>query len=113
MSSESLSLEIHHIDVSECKETKGKIVIMKGSIFWDIMLYLLKVNQHSGGTCHLHLQGQRISQARNGSINFYIVDDTTLEVSYKSINVFNSYEEEQTNRQHHTISLHFIIDQKL
>jgi hypothetical protein len=25
----------------------------------------LKVKRHCGGTCHLHLQGQRISQARN------------------------------------------------
>jgi hypothetical protein len=36
---------------------------MKSSIFWDIEL--LKVNGRFGGTCRLHLQGQRISQARN------------------------------------------------
>jgi hypothetical protein len=32
--------------------------LLKSSIFWDIMLCSsrLKVNQHFGGTCHLHLQ---------------------------------------------------------
>jgi hypothetical protein len=40
-------------------------VVMKSSIFWDIMsCSTLKVNRHFGGTCHLHLQGQRISQAK-------------------------------------------------
>jgi hypothetical protein len=38
----------------------------KSSIFWDIMLCsLLNINWCFGGTCRLHLQGQRISQARN------------------------------------------------
>jgi hypothetical protein len=41
-------------------------VAVKSSIFWDIILCNpLKANQHFGGTCHLHLQGQRLSQARN------------------------------------------------
>jgi hypothetical protein len=36
------------------------------SIFLDVTsCSLLKVNWHFGGTCHAHLQGQRISQARN------------------------------------------------
>jgi hypothetical protein len=36
------------------------------SIFWDITLCsTLKANRHFGGLCCLHLQGQRISQARN------------------------------------------------
>jgi hypothetical protein len=36
------------------------------SIFWDMMpCSLLKVNWSFRGTCHLHLQGWRISQARN------------------------------------------------
>jgi hypothetical protein len=39
---------------------------MKSSIFWGLMLCSpSKVNQRSGRTCCLHLQGQRISQARN------------------------------------------------
>jgi hypothetical protein len=39
---------------------------MKSSLFWDIIpCSLFKVNRHFGGICHLHLQGQRISQARN------------------------------------------------
>jgi hypothetical protein len=38
---------------------------MKTSIFWDIMSCSpLKVNQRCGGTCCLHLQGRRISQAK-------------------------------------------------
>jgi hypothetical protein len=41
-------------------------VVMKSSILWDITLRSpLKVNQRFGGTCHLHLQGRRIGQARN------------------------------------------------
>jgi hypothetical protein len=36
------------------------------TIFWDIMLCSpLKVNRHFGGTYCLHIQGRRISQARN------------------------------------------------
>jgi hypothetical protein len=32
-------------------------VVMKSSVFWDIMLYsLLKVNRRFGGTRHLQLQ---------------------------------------------------------
>jgi hypothetical protein len=42
------------------------VVIMKSSIFWNVTACRpLKVNWHSGGTCHLHLQGQRMSQASN------------------------------------------------
>jgi hypothetical protein len=41
-------------------------MVMKGSIFWDTTpCSLLKDKQCFGGTCPLHLQGQRISQARN------------------------------------------------
>jgi hypothetical protein len=41
-------------------------VVMKSSVFWDITLCsLLKVNHCFRQTCHLHLQGWRISQARN------------------------------------------------
>jgi hypothetical protein len=38
-------------------------VPMKSPIFWDIMP--LKVKRHFRGPCRLHLQGRRISQARN------------------------------------------------
>jgi hypothetical protein len=39
-------------------------VVIKSSIFWDISsCSLLKVNRRFGGTCRLHLQGRRISQA--------------------------------------------------
>jgi hypothetical protein len=39
-------------------------VVLKSSFFWDITSCSpLKVNRHFGGTCHLHLQGQRISHA--------------------------------------------------
>lgn len=41
-------------------------VVIKSSIFWDIMPYsLLKLNQCRRGTCRLHFRGQRICQARN------------------------------------------------
>jgi hypothetical protein len=40
-------------------------VVMKNSIFWDVMPYCpLKVNGRFGGTCSPHLQGGRISQAK-------------------------------------------------
>jgi hypothetical protein len=39
-------------------------VVMKSSVLWDITLCTPpKVNQHFRGTCHLHLQGQTVSQA--------------------------------------------------
>jgi hypothetical protein len=41
-------------------------VVMKSSIFWDITpCSPLKVNWRFGGTCRLHLQGRKISRARN------------------------------------------------
>jgi hypothetical protein len=40
------------------------VVAMKSSIFWDIACSAPKVNRHFEGTCHLHLHGQRISQAQ-------------------------------------------------
>jgi hypothetical protein len=41
-------------------------VKLKISTFWDITpCSLLKVKWCFGGTCCLHLQGRRISQARN------------------------------------------------
>jgi hypothetical protein len=39
---------------------------MKSHIFWDITpCSQLKINQRLRGTCRLHFQGRRISQARN------------------------------------------------
>jgi hypothetical protein len=41
-------------------------VVMKSSVFWDITPFSpLKVNRRFGGTRRLHVQGRRISQARN------------------------------------------------
>jgi hypothetical protein len=41
-------------------------VVMKTSTFWDITpCNPLKVNRRFGETCHVHLQGRRISQERN------------------------------------------------
>jgi hypothetical protein len=43
---------------------KKCLQVLKTSIFWDIKpCSLLKVSQCFGGTCHLHVQGQRINQA--------------------------------------------------
>jgi hypothetical protein len=43
-----------------------KITMMKSSIFWDITSCSpLKVNRLFGGKCCFHLQGGRISRARN------------------------------------------------
>jgi hypothetical protein len=45
---------------------------MKSYIFWDIMSCSpLRINRHFGGTCHLYLQGRRISQARNQATSFH------------------------------------------
>jgi hypothetical protein len=39
---------------------------MKSSVLWDMTpCSLLEVNQSFRGTCYLHLQGCRVSQARN------------------------------------------------
>jgi hypothetical protein len=41
-------------------------VVMKSSVFRDVIpCSSLKVNRHFRGTCRLHLQGERICQARN------------------------------------------------
>jgi hypothetical protein len=41
-------------------------VVMKSSIFWDIMSCSpLKVTPRFGGTCRLHLQIRRMSQTTN------------------------------------------------
>jgi hypothetical protein len=41
-------------------------VVMKSTVFWGITLCNpLKANRRFGGTCRLHIQGRRISQARN------------------------------------------------
>jgi hypothetical protein len=43
-------------------------VVMKSTIFWDITPCIsMKVNRRFGGTYRLHLQGRRISKARNQS----------------------------------------------
>jgi hypothetical protein len=56
------------IDLILHKEAGLEVLIeavMKGTIFWDIKpCNLLKVKRHFRGTYHLHIQGQRISQAR-------------------------------------------------
>jgi hypothetical protein len=44
----------------------NKRIILKGTIFWDIMPCCpLKVNRLFGGTYRLHLQGRQISRAGN------------------------------------------------
>jgi hypothetical protein len=41
-------------------------VVMKSAIFWDITPYSpLSINRRFGGTYSLHLQGKKISRARN------------------------------------------------
>jgi hypothetical protein len=43
-------------------------VVMKSFIFWDITpCSLLKVNRRFGGTCHLHLQGLRVSRMKQAA----------------------------------------------
>jgi hypothetical protein len=40
--------------------------VLKNYIFWDVTQYsLLKVNRSFGGTCRIHLQAWKTSQARN------------------------------------------------
>jgi hypothetical protein len=47
-------------------------VVSKSSIFWDITPFSpLKVNQGFGGTCRLHLLGQRIIKAGNQRENMW------------------------------------------
>jgi hypothetical protein len=69
-------------------------VVMKSTIFWDITpCSPLKVNRRLGGTYRLHLQGRKISRARNqresrwqAEVNFqrttrrYIAEDGTLQL---------------------------------
>jgi hypothetical protein len=49
-------------------------VVMKNTIFWDIMLCSpLKVNRRFAETYRLHLQGRKISQARNQRKRWFLV----------------------------------------
>jgi hypothetical protein len=44
----------------------SQTVVLKSTIFWNITQYNpLRVNLHFGETYHLHLQGRRISRAKN------------------------------------------------
>jgi hypothetical protein len=57
------SLQIRWLNVGTEDLT---VVVMKRSTFWDITLFnSLKVHWRFRGTCCLHLQCQKISQARN------------------------------------------------
>jgi hypothetical protein len=47
-------------------ELEALTAVVMNTIFWDITpCSRLKVNWRFGGTYHLHLQGRRISRARN------------------------------------------------
>jgi hypothetical protein len=49
-------------------------VVMKSYVFWVIMSYsLLKVSEHFRWTYCLHLQGQRISQAKTSCSACYLL----------------------------------------
>jgi hypothetical protein len=45
-------------------EVLGEVTV-KSSVFWDVILCSLMVSQCFRGTYHFHLQGERVSQARN------------------------------------------------
>jgi hypothetical protein len=52
--------------VNEKRRNETDLLSVKSSIFWDVMpCNPLKVNRHLGGTCCLHHQGRRLTQARN------------------------------------------------
>jgi hypothetical protein len=60
-------------------------MVMKSSAFWDITpCSLLKVNWRFGGTCRIHLQGQKISQARNQRENRWQAELKILISNWKS-----------------------------
>jgi hypothetical protein len=47
-------------------------VVRNSSVFWDITACdPLKVNRHFGGTCRHHLQGRKVSPARNQGIPWH------------------------------------------
>jgi hypothetical protein len=59
-------------------------VVMKSSVFLDMTpCSPLKVNWRSEGTYHLHLQGQRISQARNQHESRWKAEDGRWHVPQK------------------------------
>jgi hypothetical protein len=61
----SLEFELE-AERSRVRRRQGPSCFCQLLFFWDITLCSpLKVNRHFGGTCRLHLQGRRISQARN------------------------------------------------
>jgi hypothetical protein len=71
-------------------------VIMKSSTYWDMPYSLLDVNRRFRGTCRLHVQGRRTSQARDKHEEgnkqnpcFMTVSSSTLkkEAAYSSVTV--------------------------
>jgi hypothetical protein len=53
-------------DMRPCRFEVLTAVVMKSSAFWDTTSCSpMKFNRRFGGTCRLHFQGRRISQARN------------------------------------------------
>jgi hypothetical protein len=62
------SREIKSYNIGLARFQIFTVVVMKSSSFWVITsCSQLKVNGRFEGTCRLHLQGGRISQARNQS----------------------------------------------
>jgi hypothetical protein len=48
--------------------------VVKSCKFWDITpCGPLKINKYFGGTCCVHLQGRRKSQARNQKVELYFL----------------------------------------
>jgi hypothetical protein len=63
------------------------MLIMKGSIFWDIKpCSLLKFNRRFRGIYRLHLQGRRISHARNQSGSISQAQPTRMLISLLMFN---------------------------
>jgi hypothetical protein len=62
-------------------------VCMPSTVFWDITLCSpLKVNRRFGGTHRLHLQGRRISRARNQHENRWQAEITRCHIPEDSNN---------------------------
>jgi hypothetical protein len=84
----SINIVSYVIETCYIKFQVFTAVLMKSITFWDIMLRSpLKVSQNFGAIYHLHLQGRKISRARN-DVDFqqtkrrYISQDSTPQACY-------------------------------
>jgi hypothetical protein len=105
----SLGIELQHVSTNYATLvlplTAVNSYYSKSSIFCGITpCSQLKVNGRFGGTCHLHLHGQRISQAKNQRESLFFDPeggrDKFLKKRHSTFNELHDVIEDRTTHDH-------------